>query len=90
VQLFEGGGEGDVFPLRTGENLIGRLSGEVSFPQDGSVSSRHATITVHGRDISVRDLGSANGTFVRVGGSATLANGDLLLMGEQILRVDPA
>jgi pSer/pThr/pTyr-binding forkhead associated (FHA) protein len=90
VQLFEGGGEGDVFPLRTGENLIGRLSGEVSFPQDGYVSSRHATITVHGHDISVRDLGSANGTFVRVGGSATLANGDLLLMGEQILRVDPA
>jgi pSer/pThr/pTyr-binding forkhead associated (FHA) protein len=90
VQLFEGGGEGDVFPLRTGENLIGRVSGEVSFPQDGYVSSRHATITVHGGEISVRDLGSANGTFARIGGSAPLVNGDLLLVGEQILRVDPA
>jgi pSer/pThr/pTyr-binding forkhead associated (FHA) protein len=90
VQLFEGGGEGDVFPLRTGDNLVGRLSGEVSFPQDGYVSSRHATITVHGGEISVKDLGSANGTFARIGGSAQLVNGDLLLVGEQILRVDPA
>jgi pSer/pThr/pTyr-binding forkhead associated (FHA) protein len=90
VQLYEGGGEGDVFPLRAGENLVGRVSGEVSFPQDGYVSSRHATITVHGGEISVKDLGSANGTFARIAGSAPLANGDLLLVGEQILRVDPA
>ena len=79
-----------MFPLRTGDNLVGRLSGEVTFPQDGYVSSRHATITVHGGEISVKDLGSANGTFARIGGSAPLVNGDLLLVGEQILRVDPA
>jgi pSer/pThr/pTyr-binding forkhead associated (FHA) protein len=90
VQLLEGGGEGDVFPLKTGENMVGRGTGDVSFPQDGYVSSKHATITVGGGQIAVKDLGSANGTFVRINGQAPLNAGDLLLVGEQILRVDPA
>jgi pSer/pThr/pTyr-binding forkhead associated (FHA) protein len=90
VQLLEGGGEGDVFPLRSGDNLVGRGTGDVSFPQDGYVSSKHATITVGDGQLAVKDLGSANGTFVRVNGQAPVNAGDLLLVGEQILRVDPA
>jgi len=90
VQLLEGGGEGDVFPLRTGDNMVGRGTGDVSFPQDGYVSSKHATITVTDGQMAVKDLGSANGTFVRINGQAPVNAGDLLLVGEQILRVDPA
>ena len=90
VQLLEGGGEGDVFPLKQGENLVGRGSGDVSFPQDGYVSSRHCLVTVNDGQIGVKDLGSANGTFVKINGSAPISSGDLLLVGEQILRVDPA
>ena len=90
VQLLEGGGEGDVFPLKEGENLVGRGSGDVSFPQDGYVSSRHCLVTVADGQIGVKDLGSANGTFVKINGSAAVSPGDLLLVGEQILRVDPA
>ncbi len=90
VQLLEGGGDGDVFPLKTGENLVGRGTGDVSFPQDGYVSSKHALITVADGALAVKDLGSANGTFVRISGAAPVSSGDLLLVGEQILRVDPA
>ncbi len=90
VQLLEGGGDGDVFPLRSGDNMVGRGTGDVSFPQDGYVSSKHATITVTDGQIAVKDLGSANGTFVRINGQAPVNAGDLLLVGEQILRVDPA
>ena len=91
VQLLEGGGEGDVFPLKQGENLVGRGSGDVSFPQDGYVSSRHCLVTVgDDGEIGVKDLGSANGTFVKINGSTPVGPGDLLLVGEQILRVDPA
>ena len=89
VQLFEGGGEGDVYPLKSGDNLVGRGTGDVSFPQDGYVSSKHATLTVGEGTLHVRDMGSANGTYVRVAGSAKIAQGDLLLLGEQILRIDP-
>jgi pSer/pThr/pTyr-binding forkhead associated (FHA) protein len=90
VQLLEGGGEGDVFPLKIGENMVGRGTGDVSFPQDGYVSSKHATIIVNDGSLAVKDLGSANGTFVRINGQAAINAGDLLLVGEQILRVDPA
>ncbi|HWE24018.1 MAG TPA: FHA domain-containing protein [Myxococcales bacterium] len=90
VQLLEGGGEGDVFPLKPGENLVGRGAGEVSFPQDGYVSSRHCLLTVSDGRIAVKDLGSANGTFAKISGTVPIAAGDLLLVGEQILRVDPA
>jgi pSer/pThr/pTyr-binding forkhead associated (FHA) protein len=89
VQILEGGGDGDVFPLKTGENLVGRGTGDVSFPHDGYVSSKHAAIVVGEGTLLVRDLGSANGTFARVNGEASLSPGDLLLVGEQILRVDP-
>jgi pSer/pThr/pTyr-binding forkhead associated (FHA) protein len=89
IQLFEEGAEGDVFPLRNGENVIGRAAGDVTFPHDGYVSSKHAAISISGRSISVKDLGSANGTFIRIEQSAPLSIGDLLLIGEQILRVDP-
>ena len=56
----------------------------------GYVSSKHATITVADGALAVKDLGSANGTFVRINGHAPVNPGDLLLVGEQILRVDPA
>jgi pSer/pThr/pTyr-binding forkhead associated (FHA) protein len=78
-----------VFPLRNGENVIGRAAGDITFPHDGYVSSKHAAISISGRSISVKDLGSANGTFFRIAQSAPISIGDLLLIGEQILRIDP-
>ena len=90
VQLLEGGGEGDIYPLKAGDNTVGRGAGDLSFPGDGYVSSRHAVLSVQDGALSVKDLGSANGTFVRISEAAKLNSGDLLLVGEQILRIDPA
>ncbi len=89
VQLLEGGGEGDIYPLRAGDNLVGRGTGDVSFPHDGYVSSKHATLTIGEGTLHIRDMGSANGTYVRVSQAAKIQQGDLLLLGEQILRIDP-
>jgi hypothetical protein len=33
------------------------------------------------------DVGSSNGTFLRVRGTRTLVSGDLLLMGQQLFRL---
>jgi pSer/pThr/pTyr-binding forkhead associated (FHA) protein len=86
-QLLDGGGAGEAFPLRDGENLIGRDAGEVTFPSDRYVSARHARLSVAGGDVTLADAGSSNGTFVRVAGAVELAVGDELLVGAQLLRV---
>lgn len=88
-QVLEGGGLGEVFPLREGENAVGRDAGEVTFPSDRYVSARHARVdVVGGAATTVVDLGSSNGTFVRISGLVELAPGDLLLVGGQLLRVE--
>ncbi len=88
VQLLEGGGVGDVFPLRRGDNALGRDAGDLVFPADRYVSARHALLEVSGDAVTIVDVGSSNGTFVRISGETELAPGDQLLVGAQLLRVD--
>lgn len=88
-QILAGGLEGDSFPLREGENLIARNNGDLSFPGDGYVSGKHAMLTARGDRVTVKDLGSSNGTFVRMIAETPVGAGDLLLVGEQLIRVDP-
>lgn len=87
-QLLEDGGLGEIFPLAEGENAVGREAGRVTFPADRYVSARHARLLVKGEVVTLEDVGSSNGTFVRVTGRARLAPGDQLLVGAQLLRVE--
>jgi pSer/pThr/pTyr-binding forkhead associated (FHA) protein len=88
VQILEGGRAGDVFPLTSGELSIGRDAGDVSFPQDHYVSARHARIVVGEGKIVLSDVGSSNGTFVRLTAPTAVTAGDQLLVGMQMLRLD--
>jgi pSer/pThr/pTyr-binding forkhead associated (FHA) protein len=88
AQLLEGGGVGEIHPLREGENTVGREAGDVTFPGDRYVSGRHARLEVSGDDVTLADLGSSNGTFVRIAVPTPLVPGDQLLVGTQLLRVD--
>lgn len=88
VQLLDGGGVGEIFPLRPGENTVGRDAGDVTFPGDRYVSARHAVIRVEPGGVTFTDLGSSNGSFVKVVGAAALSPGDQLLLGAQLFRLD--
>lgn len=88
VQVLEGGARGAAFPLREGHNLLGRELGDITFPDDGFVSGRHAMLSVEGGRVLVRDLGSSNGTFIRLGAPAYVDHGDQFLMGRQLLRLE--
>ncbi|MFN7133602.1 MAG: FHA domain-containing protein, partial [Myxococcales bacterium] len=70
--------------------MLGREVGDITFPGDGFVSGRHAVISVRGERMTVRDVGSSNGTFFRLGGPTRLENGDQLLIGRQLLKLDIA
>jgi pSer/pThr/pTyr-binding forkhead associated (FHA) protein len=88
AQLLDGGGVAEVFPLRPGENSVGRDAGDVSFPGDRYVSARHAIIRVEPDGVTITDLGSSNGSFVKVVGAVELAPGDQLLLGTQLFRLE--
>lgn len=88
VQLLEGGYRGNAFTLKEGDNLIGREAGELTFPTDGFVSGRHALLRVRAARLWVSDLGSSNGTFVRLAAPAFVNPGDQFLVGRQLLRVE--
>jgi pSer/pThr/pTyr-binding forkhead associated (FHA) protein len=88
VQLLEGGLRGAAFPLKDGDNVLGREVGDVTFPTDGFVSGRHALLTVRDDRLTLKDLGSSNGTFVRLNATALVEDGDQFLVGRQLVRVE--
>jgi pSer/pThr/pTyr-binding forkhead associated (FHA) protein len=67
---------------------IGREANDINFPDDPFISGRHAQIQLTGGVLSVTDLGSRNGTFVRVNSEHTLKHGDYVFLGQQLLRVE--
>ncbi len=66
---------------------FGRERGEVVFPDDGYVSGLHCRVYVENDSVFLMDEGSSNGTFLKIRGSHKLRPGDLLLMGQQLFRV---
>lgn len=77
---------GNAFPIpETGVHL-GRERGDILFPEDGYVSGLHCRLSWDGQRLFLTDLGSSNGTFVRVQ-ETDLRSGDVLLMGQQLFRV---
>ncbi|AGC46037.1 FHA domain-containing protein [Myxococcus stipitatus DSM 14675] len=88
IQILEGGLRGAAYPLREGDNLLGREQGDLTFPTDGFVSGRHAVLQVRQDRLTVRDVGSSNGTFIRLAGPTFVDNGDHYLIGRQLLRVE--
>jgi pSer/pThr/pTyr-binding forkhead associated (FHA) protein len=67
---------------------IGRENNDINFPDDPFISGRHAELKLLGDTLSVTDLGSRNGTFVRVHGERVLNHGDYVFLGQQLLRVE--
>ncbi|MBX3252112.1 MAG: FHA domain-containing protein [Myxococcales bacterium] len=67
---------------------LGRERGDVIFPEDGYVSGLHCRIHEEGGKVWLTDVGSSNGTFVRVRGESTVPTGSTLLMGQQLFRLE--
>ena len=88
LQVLESGKAGEVHLLRGEEVRIGRESGDIILASDGFVSSSHCALAAQGARIVLRDLGSSNGTYVRLREPRELQNDDFILIGNQMLRVE--
>jgi pSer/pThr/pTyr-binding forkhead associated (FHA) protein len=83
----------DIFHLRRAETVIGRESGDIVFTDDPFLSRRHAVLRMHAaggqkRRFTLTDLGSSNGTFLRIQNEILLRHGHHFRIGQQLLRFD--
>ncbi|MCS6857265.1 MAG: FHA domain-containing protein [Sandaracinaceae bacterium] len=67
---------------------LGRERGDILFPEDGYVSGLHCRIYESNGKVYLVDVGSSNGTFLRIRGEAHVPSGGILLMGQELLRVE--
>ncbi|MFZ9889718.1 MAG: FHA domain-containing protein, partial [Myxococcota bacterium] len=88
LQVMQDGRAGDVRLLCGDGAVLGREQGDIVFPTDGFVSGRHCEIVREGPAVRLRDLGSSNGTYIRLRAKTEIAHGDFLLIGNQMLRVE--
>jgi len=88
LQVLEGGKIGEIHLLTQVETIIGREDGEILFPEDSFISSRHCKVSNKDGICVLQDLGSSNGTYLRLGQSHTLKHDDRIQIGNQVLKVD--
>lgn len=89
----DGRSEGERVRVRQDITVIGRSQGDVQIPHDERVSSRHAEIRRAADERSwkwtLADLGSTNGTFVRVH-KCSIKPGQELMIGHRRFRFEDA
>jgi pSer/pThr/pTyr-binding forkhead associated (FHA) protein len=88
VQMLRGGDTGLAYRAPADAVSMGREGNDVNFPDDPFISGRHAKVSFVAGKLTLTDLGSKNGTFLRINQEAELAHGDYVFMGQQLLRVE--
>jgi len=84
--LDEQGRPTRTFTLDRGEALIGRGDADIRFEFDVYLSPLHARIDLKDDQLWLRDLGSRNGSWIFIDEATKLIDGDLILIGSQVLR----
>ena len=87
-QLTVAGITRDVYHLHRPRIMVGREEGDLLFTDDEFMSRRHLLIRQTGETATAEDQGSSNGTFMRVREQHWLTNGDMLRVGDQLLRFE--
>lgn len=75
------------FVFSQDEIILGREVGDFLFRDDGFVSGKHARIAKVEGKAFIKDLGSSNGTYIRIRDSYQVEEGDLILMGQQLFKL---
>lgn len=82
------GVEGLSYLLQGTEHIAGREDGQILFPNDFWLNSRHANFFYRADKLIVKDEGSANGVYLRVRQPVEITPGDQFLCGEQVFRLE--
>lgn len=93
TQKLVGGSKGLTMIAPKSAFTLGRQGNDMNFPDDPFISGHHARVDLMksatgGNDFVLTDLGSKNGTFIRIENATLLQHGDYVFLGQQLLRVE--
>jgi pSer/pThr/pTyr-binding forkhead associated (FHA) protein len=88
AHLLQGGDIGMIFRAPTPQVTLGREGNDINFPDDPFISGQHALVSAMEGRFWLKDLGSKNGTFVRIEEATRLGHGDYVFLGQQLFRVE--
>ena len=88
LQIGIGGVVQNVYCLPESGAVLGREKGDIIFPHDKFMSSRHAQIyTGDDGHCYLVDLNSSNGTWIKIWEKTKLHDNDFIFMGQQLFRI---
>lgn len=89
LTVVGGPSKGSSYPLKDGETSVGRVEGNDIVLSSQRVSKRHLVLVVSNSEVTLKDAGSSNGTFVNgvLTKTKKLASGDRVSVGEFVLEL---
>lgn len=88
VAILKDGTDGRSHTIHDEQTDVGRTEGHIQLADDPYLSPRHARLVLRKDELVVRDLDSLNGVYVRLRDPVELADGDMLLLGQQVMRFE--
>lgn len=88
TKILAGGIDGPVYPIGRRAVVIGRESADVSCPEDRYMSRVHASVEPVSSGLALKDKQSRNGTYIKTGGAIVVRDGDVVLIGRQLLKIE--
>ena len=87
-QITAAGTSRDIYHLTRSDLVIGREQGDIVFSDDEFMSRRHALLQFRGNRAIISDQGSSIGTYVRLTGQHILDSGQMIRLGDELLRFE--
>lgn len=89
VAILKDGSDGRVYAIHDEQTDLGRVEGHLLLADDPYLSARHARILARADGtLTLRDLDSLNGVYVRLREPVDLHDGDMVLLGQQVMRFE--
>ncbi len=89
LTIIHGPSKGSVFKFEDGERTVGRAPGNDIVIVSQQISKKHCSFTIFGDEVTLRDTGSSNGTFVNgiMTKQKKLVSGDRVSIGDAIIEL---
>lgn len=88
VAILKDGSDGRAYPILDDPTDVGRTEGHILLADDPYLSPRHVRLVPRPDGLLVRDLDSINGVYVRLREPVELHDGDMVLLGQQLMRFE--